>query len=1155
MKQVLIIATFIVGLTSQLAQAVESIGLVAALKGNVYAVENGQRTRLDVKSKVYENQKLISVGESTAQLLFKDQSIFTLGHDTEIVLDTFIYNADNAEGESVINVTKGFFRFITGKIAKKRPEQVKVTTPFATIGVRGSGGIGQVLPTGQTTVGLTVCCLDVSNGQGTVPLDRPNFFTEITSPTAAPTEPKPFATAQLAAMNKALSTEAEDQSESEEQEAGDKKQEGDGENSEGDKAAPKEKKDAKEPASKEKAAKKKAAAKAAPKFAKLAPLSGDDATTSADQEAGEPRQPHLAPPKVETSQASQDNAENTQTNVAGFFRKGFAGGASYNQVSPVQGRFSKDGSIGLRVINPDGTAQDITIPADAQVGDVIQVGTKNYTISQRNRTADSFYYVELASGSERASMLVGQQLKQLPTQGSAYYTLKNDVLSSNNELTTAIVSFDGKKMVGGAFDATTGTYSVGFADVNANGIQGQIRNENGTQTFTSQLGKDTFGVNQLDAFQVNVNRAPGTQAEVNTAIKTAGNTRVNTSINNFKSDVHLQGFLGGFIEEGTAAAPADRKQVTGRIAVTLDKQTSRAFAKLHAYTETGENFAASFGGNAGSAALGTLAYATAQDGSVKHQNTDLIIARDQANGVVFLDREKANVANELGVASEKSIVALSGNLAVVSKSPDTGTATTFYLYEKTGNTWAAVGGGLNVAPAIADLTASNTGNFTQDTYGSYFIENSVFVENDRIFVAMPFISNETDKFVGAIVEYDASGNYVSTHTLPIDTNLNLGADFTIQNGKLFSYMKDGTGRVVIANLPAVTSGANDISVIATIQDVGINPNSLDFDGNENFVVVRADNGATLQTTIINAKTNAEIQRFTQTGAIENDFSLYGDSYAVQDENGKVALYKFNAATNKFTKQKEYAFSGVSAIELTAEGLYFTQSVGGTDKLYLARYNGDGTLGSVEQFSAFTANTGASADIQADQGQFTATNQQAVLSNFGLENVGCTNCKYVHWGLWNGNFDSEGSTDNTALADMVAYVAGTDMMNASQLEAMSGVQAPAGVALYTGALIGKLGNDFVSNGQLNMGVSFENRTVNVDSSTFGGYTLTSAALTDTANAIKWSSGSNTFSGDFNVSGGTGTMQGAFFGPNAAETGGNFQFTSGADNAAGIFIGKK
>ncbi|MBI1363932.1 MAG: hypothetical protein GC134_08090 [Proteobacteria bacterium] len=216
------------------ALAEDAIGIAAVVRGKVTVTgADGAKRDLSSKDQIYQNDTITTGAEAQAQIIFNDETIFTVGRNSEVILDTFVYNPETHEGSSVINVTKGFFKFLTGKIAKTTPQNVKVKTPVATIGIRGSGGIGSVGPDGVTTVGLTVCCLDVSTGAGTVPLETPNFFTKISDPAQPPSTPVKMNTAQLMALNNAVAGNSGD----DDGQSGDgdgKKKDGDGKGKQGD---------------------------------------------------------------------------------------------------------------------------------------------------------------------------------------------------------------------------------------------------------------------------------------------------------------------------------------------------------------------------------------------------------------------------------------------------------------------------------------------------------------------------------------------------------------------------------------------------------------------------------------------------------------------------------------------------------------------------------------------------------------------------------------------------------------------------------------------------------------------------------------------------------------------------------------------------------
>ena len=173
----------------------EKIGKVLAVKGDVKAVaaDGTERSKLSLSSPIYANEKIYTGENAKVQIMFSDKSLYTIGQNAEVILDEYVYNPETGDGKSIIEVTKGIFRFLTGDIAKKDPEKVKVNTPFATIGVRGSGGIVNVEPTGQTTLNMTECCLNISqrgNNAPPVQLTQVNTFSRVT-PAGEVSQPEP----------------------------------------------------------------------------------------------------------------------------------------------------------------------------------------------------------------------------------------------------------------------------------------------------------------------------------------------------------------------------------------------------------------------------------------------------------------------------------------------------------------------------------------------------------------------------------------------------------------------------------------------------------------------------------------------------------------------------------------------------------------------------------------------------------------------------------------------------------------------------------------------------------------------------------------------------------------------------------------------------
>ena len=193
LKSIFVATLLMMGAISAEA-AVKSIGSVSAISGDAYAVnDDGSRVDLALKSPIFQNQTVVTGQDGKVQIIFADSSIFTISANTELLIDEYVYDPETEQGKSIMNATKGVFKFVTGKIAKNNREEVKVKTPFATIGVRGSGGIVAVDPTQGTRVGLTQCCLDVQtpNSPAPMPLNQMGTFIEVQDPDQPVPQPKP----------------------------------------------------------------------------------------------------------------------------------------------------------------------------------------------------------------------------------------------------------------------------------------------------------------------------------------------------------------------------------------------------------------------------------------------------------------------------------------------------------------------------------------------------------------------------------------------------------------------------------------------------------------------------------------------------------------------------------------------------------------------------------------------------------------------------------------------------------------------------------------------------------------------------------------------------------------------------------------------------
>lgn len=120
------------------AFAAPVIGTSAAVKGQVYVSTNGAERKAQIRESIKLDDAVTTKQDSALQILLLDQSTFTVGQNCNMVIDRFVYDPDTDNGQIGATVTKGAFRFMSGNIGKKSPTSASISTPSATIGIRGT---------------------------------------------------------------------------------------------------------------------------------------------------------------------------------------------------------------------------------------------------------------------------------------------------------------------------------------------------------------------------------------------------------------------------------------------------------------------------------------------------------------------------------------------------------------------------------------------------------------------------------------------------------------------------------------------------------------------------------------------------------------------------------------------------------------------------------------------------------------------------------------------------------------------------------------------------------------------------------------------------------------------------------------------------------
>ena len=122
---------------STAAVAEDSSGMVIASRGTVIATANEDSRELKQGDFVYVSDEILTSARSFAVLQFTDGAKVTVRPDSNLIIEAYLY-AGNDSDEATLNLVSGGLRIITGAMAKTNPENYKVRTPVALMGVRGT---------------------------------------------------------------------------------------------------------------------------------------------------------------------------------------------------------------------------------------------------------------------------------------------------------------------------------------------------------------------------------------------------------------------------------------------------------------------------------------------------------------------------------------------------------------------------------------------------------------------------------------------------------------------------------------------------------------------------------------------------------------------------------------------------------------------------------------------------------------------------------------------------------------------------------------------------------------------------------------------------------------------------------------------------------
>ena len=124
------------------AAADEPVGNVATLTGTATVVRNNAATPLKLQDDIFLNDVLQTSANSTLGVTFNDATTFNLTANAKITVDNYVYDDGGKNNSAAFDITRGTVAFVAAAVAKTG--DMKITTPSASLGIRGTTGLVEV---------------------------------------------------------------------------------------------------------------------------------------------------------------------------------------------------------------------------------------------------------------------------------------------------------------------------------------------------------------------------------------------------------------------------------------------------------------------------------------------------------------------------------------------------------------------------------------------------------------------------------------------------------------------------------------------------------------------------------------------------------------------------------------------------------------------------------------------------------------------------------------------------------------------------------------------------------------------------------------------------------------------------------------------------
>lgn len=133
-----VLATSTVLMRGLPAAARETIGVVRNAEGSSTVTRGNQVLPATSGMKLAEGDVLSTGADGSMGVILRDNSTLSLGPESTLLLLGFRFSPGDGELGLLARITRGTMAYLSGLVGKLAPESVRIETPTASIGIRGT---------------------------------------------------------------------------------------------------------------------------------------------------------------------------------------------------------------------------------------------------------------------------------------------------------------------------------------------------------------------------------------------------------------------------------------------------------------------------------------------------------------------------------------------------------------------------------------------------------------------------------------------------------------------------------------------------------------------------------------------------------------------------------------------------------------------------------------------------------------------------------------------------------------------------------------------------------------------------------------------------------------------------------------------------------